>query len=55
MIHSNKGVDIGLESNEKIDMDGIDFRTEKDKGALLLWVYFSPSAFALTTDTIHSG
>jgi hypothetical protein len=40
MINSNKGVDIGLESNEKIDVDGIDFRTEKDRSALLLWVRF---------------
>ena len=55
MININKGVDIGLESNEKIDMDGIDFRTEKDKGALLLWVYFSTSTLTLMTDTIHSG
>jgi len=40
MINSNKGVDIDLESNEKIDLDRIDFRTEKDRAALLLWVCF---------------
>jgi len=40
MMNSNKGVDIGLESNEEIDVDGIDFRTEKDRAALLFWVCF---------------
>src|ERR1700685_190167 len=40
MINSNKGVDVGLESNEKIDVDSIDLRTGRDRGALLLWVCF---------------
>ena len=40
MINSNKGVDIGLESNEKIDVDSIDLRTDKDRAGLLLWVCF---------------
>jgi hypothetical protein len=40
MINSNKGVDVGLESDERIDVDGIDLRTGRDRGALLLWVCF---------------
>jgi hypothetical protein len=40
MINSNKGVDVGLESNEQIDVDSLDLRTGRDRGALLLWVCF---------------
>ena len=39
MINQNKGSDSSLENYESVNMDGSDLRTEKERTALLLWVY----------------
>ena len=38
MIYNNQDKDIGLESSELAKGDGLDWRTEQERAALLLWV-----------------